>query len=80
MLNNSLYRKYNNVHRRSFVDSRELWSFILSTWELTSALELLDDMLEEEEVSIETVEDLIPEGWTYTRDYGFLNFTEHLYA
>lgn len=66
--------KYSPVHQRGIADSRPLWAFILSHFDLEAALKMLADMIEEDEVDLETVEDLIPPEYVYTRELGFISF------
>lgn len=70
--------KYNNVHQCSVVDNRLLWAYLIghsnNSDELESTLKMLSEFIEEEDVSIEVVEDLIPPGYVYSRDFGFINY------
>ena len=69
----SLYSAvYSPVHRISIVDNREFWVWVFAHFDLSDALELLDDMLDDDQVQIETVADIIPSGYFWTIDHGFV--------
>jgi len=74
MPSNSLYSlSFSPVHRVSIVDNREFWVWIFSHWDLSDALKLLDDMLDDGVVQIETVFDIIPRDYVWTIDHGFVH-------